>query len=172
MNEHSHCRQGCSAALETKSGSLQQRIRPSTHAAVIRTWKHAWVTDRIMRGCSPTLELKCIFGCGGNAVDSIEHYVYCRCIRNAVSAILTQQAPSSALPTGPKEVILMEGCASIDDVIIRAIWIGLLYSSYNGLKHQTGNPTDSLCKGDLVNLLRSRLLQHKGHSTQHDCLQW
>ena len=159
--------------IQRYSRIIGQFTLPTIHAAVLRTWRNAWITDRRMRTCNSTAKHKCVFGCLGQAADSIEHYAYCSSIRHAGRSLLSTAAPEDAIPCGIKTTILMEGCNNKQDIIFRAIWLGLLYSAYNAVKHSEGDhTTDSPSKGELCDLLRDKLQEYKGHCTQHCWFNW
>ncbi|MFM7983726.1 MAG: hypothetical protein ACKPKO_30825, partial [Candidatus Fonsibacter sp.] len=93
---------------------------PCIHPAMLRSWRNGWVTARRMRSCGNFTQRKCVFGCDGEAQDSIEHYVHCRSIRRAASCIISGTAPPNSIPSGIQESLLMLGCKSKEDIIFQS----------------------------------------------------
>ena len=118
------------------SGIIGRLTQPCVHAAVIRCWNNGWVTARRMRTLNPTRQDTCIFGCSATAHDSLDHYVCCSKLHDAGRKIVRKEK-HGCIPSGIRQAVLLEGADSEMDIYFRALWLFLIYSTYNVARNST-----------------------------------
>ena len=123
------------------SGIIGKLTQPCIHAAVIRCWKNGWVTARRMRTINPTRRDVCIFGCSATAHDSLEHYVCCSKLQEAGRKIVIKEK-HCCIPYGIRQAVLLEDAANETEIYFRALWLFLLYSTYNAARNSTEHTGD------------------------------
>lgn len=105
---------------------LKSFLPPRVCASVFRTIANGWCTHRRFqqRFCSTN---KCMFGCPGQAEDSIEHY--CRC--PVTLEVLRTQLNASVSPQRALSFWLMDCSRSEDMAICSALSCYAAYSTFN-----------------------------------------
>jgi hypothetical protein len=113
----------------TKLGKL---VNPRVHAATFSTMWNRWYTHR-RRQKSRDASNKCVFKCGGDAEDSIEHYCKCPIVHRVAMHVMHFDYPNeSAL-----NIWMLNSSWHDDDTNLKGI--GLLvygcYMAFNTIRH-------------------------------------
>ena len=110
---------------------LRHLTPPRVRAAVISTILNRWTTNRRMRSFR-RCQGSCLLRCSSSAVDSIEHYVHCRVMRDWMATRLRLQGTCSGMEWG---MLATEHT----DMQLRmgAVATYVLYRTVNHLRHRT-----------------------------------
>ena len=128
--------------------------QPCVHAAVIRTWRNGWITVRRMRFIDHTRQDKCVFGCSPTAHDSIEHYCHCPTLHKAGERALGHHHLCYNIPKGIHSTLLMNDAKESEHIQFLAVWIYLMYSSFNGATHSAQGKWN---EDEVVDFLRQKI---------------
>ena len=135
-------------------------LPPRVGAASLRTAWNGWCTNKRFQGRG-----SCVFGCGCFVQeDSIEHYAGCRYCVSFLRERLHFEGP---VQRGHLIVLgVNTGSTGTEDLMRLALWIYVLYRTYNRLRHMS---IDQRCntqvRGIMEQYLRDAVCGHDGATT-------